>query len=61
MKNYLSNLVYYKITNLDQRIVNPDQNLTSDIHKWANSLSTLYGNLSKVHFIILAFIGYYIN
>jgi ABC-type uncharacterized transport system fused permease/ATPase subunit len=48
MDRYLDDLVYYKITNLDCRIINPDQNLTSDIEKWCNSLSTLYSNISKV-------------
>jgi ABC-type uncharacterized transport system fused permease/ATPase subunit len=47
MDRYLDDLVYYKITNLDCRIINPDQNLTSDIEKWCNSLSTLYSNISK--------------
>jgi len=32
---------------LDNRIKNPDQRLTQDIDKWANSLSSLYSNFSK--------------
>jgi len=38
---------YYKICNLDSRIANPDQRLTSDTDKWATSLANLYLNLTK--------------
>ena len=38
---------YYKICNLDSRIANPDQRLTQDAEKWANSLAGLYVNVSK--------------
>lgn len=44
---YLKDMVYYKITNLDSRIKHPDQRFTADIEKWATSLSTLYSNISK--------------
>jgi ATP-binding cassette subfamily D (ALD) protein 3 len=44
---YLDKMIYYQICNLDNRIKNPDQRLTQDIEKWANSLSTLYSNFSK--------------
>lgn len=47
MDRYLKDLVYYQLTNLDQRIANPDQRLTSDIHKWSVQLSSLYSNISK--------------
>jgi len=46
-KEYLKNMHYYKICNLDSRIMNPDQRLTNDSEKWARSLSNLYLNLSK--------------
>lgn len=46
-KKYLENLTYYKMTNLDGRITNPDQRLTQDIDKWALCLSNLYSNLTK--------------
>jgi ATP-binding cassette, subfamily D (ALD), member 3 len=35
------------MTNLDNRIKNPDQILTVDIDKWATSLSNLYSNFTK--------------
>jgi len=40
-------MFYYKICNLDSRIQNPDQRLTQDAEKWAQSLSNLYLNLTK--------------
>ena len=40
-------MFYYKICNLDSRIQNPDQRLTQDTEKWAQSLSNLYLNLTK--------------
>lgn len=44
---YLKRMHYYKICNLDSRISNPDQRLTNDAEKWAQSLAGLYVNLSK--------------
>ncbi|EGR28157.1 hypothetical protein IMG5_182040 [Ichthyophthirius multifiliis] len=44
---YLKGMTNYQLTNLDQRVVNPDQRLTSDIEKWANSLSVIYSNFTK--------------
>lgn len=44
---YLSNMCFYQITNLDNRIQNPDQIFTNDLEKWAYSLSNLYSNFSK--------------
>lgn len=44
---YLSNLTYYKMSNLDNRIANADQLLTQDVEKFCNSLTELYSNLSK--------------
>lgn len=38
---------YYKITNLDSRIKNPDQRLTQDVEKWAASVSLLFNSLTK--------------
>ena len=32
---YLKRMHYYKICNLDSRISNPDQRLTTDAEKWA--------------------------
>lgn len=44
---YLQKMFYYKICNLDSRIQNPDQRLTQDAEKWAQSLSSLYLNVTK--------------
>jgi ATP-binding cassette subfamily D (ALD) protein 3 len=44
---YLKDMVYYQLSNLDSRIKNPDQRLTSDVEKWAQSLSMIYSNFSK--------------
>jgi len=44
---YLIKMHYYQICNLDNRINNPDQRLTNDTQKWADSMASLYLNLSK--------------
>ncbi len=44
---YLKDMIFYQLTNLDSRVKDPDQRLTSDIEKWANSLSMIYSNFSK--------------
>lgn len=46
-KKYLTNLTYYKMNNLDNRIANADQLLTQDVEKFCNTLTDLYSNLSK--------------
>eukprot|EP00282_Hemiselmis_andersenii_P042706 CAMPEP_0172056982 /NCGR_PEP_ID=MMETSP1043-20130122/6094_1 /TAXON_ID=464988 /ORGANISM="Hemiselmis andersenii, Strain CCMP441" /LENGTH=677 /DNA_ID=CAMNT_0012716463 /DNA_START=51 /DNA_END=2079 /DNA_ORIENTATION=- len=46
-KEYLTGFTFYKVTNLDNRISNPDQLLTQDVDKFATSLADLYSNLSK--------------
>lgn len=43
----LENNNYYKLTNLDSRIRNPDQVYSSDIEKFSNSLSALLINFTK--------------
>jgi ATP-binding cassette subfamily D (ALD) protein 3 len=52
---YLTGMCYYQITNLDNRIPNPDQVFTNDIEKWAYSLSNLYSNFSKPVLDIILF------
>ena len=52
---YLKDMIYYQLCNLDNRIKNPDQRLTSDIEKWADSLSIIYSNFSKPLLDILLF------
>jgi ATP-binding cassette, subfamily D (ALD), member 3 len=38
---------YYKMSNLDNRIANADQLLTTDIDKFCESVTDLYSNISK--------------
>jgi ATP-binding cassette, subfamily D (ALD), peroxisomal long-chain fatty acid import protein len=44
---YLSNMTFYSLSALDDRIKNADQLVTVDVSKFANSLAELYGNLAK--------------
>ena len=46
-EKYLSGMTFYQITNLDNRIANPDQIFTNDIEKWSIALSNLFLNFSK--------------
>lgn len=46
-KNYLKGYTYYRISNLDNRIANPDQLLTQDIDRFCRSVTDLYSNTSK--------------
>lgn len=54
-KSYLKDMIFYQLGNLDSRISNPDQRLTSDIEKWANSLSNIYSNFTKPTLDIILF------
>lgn len=40
-------MLTFQICNLDSRINNPDQRLTQDLDKWAQSLANLYLNITK--------------
>jgi ATP-binding cassette subfamily D (ALD) long-chain fatty acid import protein len=44
---YLTNMTFYSLSALDDRIKNADQLITVDVSKFANSLAELYGNLAK--------------
>ncbi|KAL4237173.1 ATP-binding cassette sub- D member 3 [Mactra antiquata] len=46
-EKYLNGFTYYKMSNLDNRISNPDQLLTTDVDKFCESVAELYSNLSK--------------
>ncbi|KAI5307744.1 hypothetical protein KEM55_007533 [Ascosphaera atra] len=46
-KEYLSNMTFYTLSALDDRIKNPDQLITVDIARFSNSLAELYSNLAK--------------
>lgn len=39
--------IYYKISNLDDRIKNPDQMITVDIQRFSNNLAAIYSNIAK--------------
>ncbi|KAJ2930502.1 hypothetical protein H1R20_g6598, partial [Candolleomyces eurysporus] len=39
--------IYYKISNLDDRIKNPDQMITHDIQRFSTHLAAIYSNLAK--------------
>ncbi|XP_060762578.1 ATP-binding cassette sub-family D member 3-like isoform X2 [Neoarius graeffei] len=45
--HYLRGFTYYKMGNVDNRIVNPDQLLTQDVERFCNSVVDLYSNISK--------------
>ncbi|KAL1922656.1 uncharacterized protein VTP21DRAFT_10195 [Calcarisporiella thermophila] len=44
---YLSDMTFYAIGNLDDRIKNADQCITTDVLKFSSTLSSLYSNLAK--------------
>jgi ATP-binding cassette subfamily D (ALD) long-chain fatty acid import protein len=46
-KKYLSNMTFYTLSALDDRIKNADQLITVDVTKFSNSLAELYSNLAK--------------
>mgnify|MGYP003588123548 CR=1 FL=1 len=52
---YLQNKTFYQILNVDSRIQNPEQILTDDIKKWADSLTELYSDFSKPFLDIILF------
>ncbi|XP_006607523.1 ATP-binding cassette sub-family D member 3 [Apis dorsata] len=47
LDQYLNGFIYYKMNNLDNRIANPDQLLTTDVDKFCESCTDLYSNLTK--------------
>lgn len=44
---YLKGFTYYKMSNLDSRISNADQLLTTDVDKFCDTITDLYSNISK--------------
>ncbi|GIY91025.1 ATP-binding cassette sub-family D member 3 [Caerostris darwini] len=53
---YLNGITYYKMSNIDNRISNPDQLLTQDVDKFCNSVTDLYSNISKPLLDIIIFV-----
>ncbi|KAK1118146.1 hypothetical protein K0M31_015191 [Melipona bicolor] len=47
LDQYLKGFTYYKMSNLDSRIANPDQLLTTDVDKFCESFMDLYNNIAK--------------
>ncbi|KAL7647939.1 UNVERIFIED_CONTAM: hypothetical protein RMT77_001555 [Armadillidium vulgare] len=54
--SYLNGFTYYKMSNLDNRISNPDQLLTQDVEKFCDSVVDLYSNVSKPILDIMIYI-----
>ena len=46
-QKYLSNMTFYTLSALDDRIKNADQLITVDVSRFSNSLAELYSNLAK--------------
>ncbi|KAM7286630.1 ATP-binding cassette sub-family D member 3 [Ixodes scapularis] len=55
-KEYLNGITYYRMSNLDNRIANPDQLLTQDVEKFCSCLTDLYSNLSKPMLDIILYV-----
>ncbi|CAK9827003.1 ATP-binding cassette sub-family D member 3 [Anthophora retusa] len=47
LEQYLKGFTYYKMSNLDNRIANPDQLLSTDVDRFCESCTNLYSNIAK--------------
>ncbi|KAJ1553946.1 hypothetical protein HK405_006448, partial [Cladochytrium tenue] len=46
-KQYLANMTFYKVGNLDDRIKNADQLITQDVDRFCHAAAELYSNITK--------------
>ncbi|KAJ3129591.1 hypothetical protein HK101_005208 [Irineochytrium annulatum] len=46
-EQYLNNMTFYKVGNLDDRVKNADQLITQDVARFCHAASELYSNLTK--------------